>query len=208
MHNYDDLLERKLKALENGLPLERVLADFPEDAKELEQLLRLAKAIRTLPHPQPVGELARQALERVAAREKTRPIAYPRSLSPQPRILSPQPRTLWPSRRLGLAVGFAAAMLVVLLTFTAFFGLGSQRARAATAMDVTGVVRVASGNVEGKWLPAEDGLRVAGRRVPVRISLTLVFYDGSRMTVGLSCVTLDGLAADRVHLAPGSTQHR
>jgi hypothetical protein len=90
-------------------------------------------------------------------------------------------------------------MLVVLLTFTAFFGLGALRARAATVMDVAGVVRVASGNVEGKWLPAEDGLRVhAGQRVITGpgSSLTLVFYDGSRMTVGpYSFVTLDELSS-------------
>ncbi len=212
MPNYDDLLERKLEALEKGLPVERVLADMPEEAMDLEPLLKLASAIRALPHPLPVSVLARQSLESVAAREKTRPIAHPRILSPRPRILSPQPRVSWPFGRTGLAVGFAAATLVVLLTFAAFFSLGSQRARAASLMEVSGVVRVGSGNVEGKWLPAEDGLRVrAGQRIITgpNSSLTLVFYDGSRMTLGpYTYVTLDELSGGwgtSLHLV--ATQH-
>jgi hypothetical protein len=197
MPDYDELLERKLEALEKGLPMERVLADIPEEALDLKPLLMLASAIRALPHPQPVTVLARQSLESIAAREKTRPIARPRILSPKPRILSPQPRILWPFGRTGLAVGFAAATLVVLLTFMAFFSLGSQRARAASLMEVSGVVRVASGSVEGKWEPAEDGVRVrAGQRIITgpNSSLTLVFADGSRMTLGpYTYVTLDEL---------------
>jgi len=198
MPNFDELLERKLEALEKGLPVERVLADIPEEAMDLKPLLMLASAIRALPHPKPVSVLARQSLESIAAREKTRPIAQPRILSPKPRILSPQPRILWPFGRTGLAVGFAAVTLVVLLTFMAFFSLGSQQARAASLMEVSGVVRVASGSVEGKWQAAEDGLRVrAGQRLITgpNSSLTLVFSDGSRMTLGpYTYVTLDELS--------------
>ena len=60
MLSYDDILERKLEALEKGQPLERVLAGMPEEARDLEPLLQLASTIRTLPHPQPVNVLARQ----------------------------------------------------------------------------------------------------------------------------------------------------
>ena len=212
MPNIDELLERKLEALEKGLPMERVLADIPEEAMDLKPLLVLASAIRALPHPEPASALARQSLESIAAREKTRPIAQPRILSPRPRILSPQPRILWPFGRTGLAVGFAAATLVVLLTFMAFFSLGSQRARAASLEEVSGVVRVASGNIEGKWQPAEDGVRVrAGQRIITgpNSSLTLVFNDGSRMTLSpYTYVTLDELGGGwgtSLHLV--ATQH-
>jgi hypothetical protein len=53
MFETDDLLQQKLDALENGAPLETVLADLPEDAEDLALLIQLAVAVRQLPHPRP-----------------------------------------------------------------------------------------------------------------------------------------------------------
>ncbi|MEJ2353698.1 MAG: hypothetical protein P8Y03_28290, partial [Anaerolineales bacterium] len=53
MFEIDDLLQRKLDALENGAPLEIVLADLPEGADDLALLIHLAVAVRQLPHPKP-----------------------------------------------------------------------------------------------------------------------------------------------------------
>ena len=217
MPNFDDLLEKKLEALEKGEPLESILADLPEEAKDLIPLLHLAADIRALPHPLPVNALARQSLESIVAREKTRPIAHPRILVPQPRILNPLPRilhsfsrTLSPQPRLRLAAGFAAAALVILLTFVAIFSLKPQGAQAATVMDLTGVARVATSN--GEWKPVQDGDTVrAGERIITgpNSSLTLVFFEGSRMTLDqYSYVTLTELSGgwgNSLHLV--ATQH-
>ncbi|HEY5668870.1 MAG TPA: hypothetical protein VIS10_02655, partial [Anaerolineales bacterium] len=111
MPNYDDILEKKLEALEKGQPLDKALADLPNEAEDLGALLQLASSIRAMTHPQPASVLARNRLENAAAREKTRPITHPRILSPQPRskgplesILSSLPRSLVPQLRLGMAV--------------------------------------------------------------------------------------------------------
>ena len=174
MPNFDDILEKQLEALEKGQPLDRILADLPQDAKELGTLLQLATSIRAIPHPQPASALAYNRLERTAALEKTRPISHPRILSPKPRILSPQqsilsslPRILMPQLRLGMAVGFAAVTLALLFTLVAFFSLGGLgRAKAATLTEVSGVVRVADARGGEEWLPLEAGDKVrAGQRI-------------------------------------------
>ncbi len=205
MPNYDDILEKKLEALEKGQPLDKALADLPDEAEDLGALLQLASSIRAMPHPQPASVLVRNRLENAAAREKTRPITHPRILSPQPRskgplesILSSLPRSLVPQLRLGMAVGFAAVMLVLLFSLVAFFSLaGPGRAKAATLTEVSGVVRVASARGGDDWVPLEAGDKVrAGQRILTGpdSSLTLEFYEGTHMTLGpYSYVTLNEL---------------
>ena len=205
MPNFDDILEKKLEALEKGQPMDKVLADLPQEAIDLGALLHLASSIRAMPHPQPTSVLAHNRLESAAAREKTRPITHPRLVSPRPRIVSPLesilsslPRILMPQLRLSMAVGFAAVTLVLLFTLVAFFSLaGSGRAKAATLTEMSGVVRVASARGGEEWLPLEAGDKVrAGQRILTGpdSSLTLEFYEGSRMTLGpYSYVTLNEL---------------
>src|SRR4030067_1910283 len=63
MVNQDQRLEQKLSALEMGSDLENVLAGLPEENQQLAGLVRLAAAVRALPHPEPLLEQsqARQA---------------------------------------------------------------------------------------------------------------------------------------------------
>jgi hypothetical protein len=53
MSEIDNLLQQKLDSLENGAPLERILAGLPEGAEDLALLIQLAVAVRQLPHPRP-----------------------------------------------------------------------------------------------------------------------------------------------------------
>ncbi|HPO59884.1 MAG TPA: hypothetical protein PLV53_13650, partial [Anaerolineaceae bacterium] len=54
MPDLDNILEEKLQALENGAPIEQVLASLTDDAGELAPLLELAATMRAMPHPEPV----------------------------------------------------------------------------------------------------------------------------------------------------------
>ena len=220
MSDLDDLLEKQLEGLEAGKPLEAVLAELPQEASELASLLRIASTIRALPHPRPATVMARAELESAVVNEKTRPVANPRILNPAPRILSPQPRILMPQLRiledqlrilgaqlriwltplrLGVALSMATAAMVMLLALVALFALGPTGARAATVMDVSGIVRVASGPPANNWKAVSDGDKVhAGQSIVTGSdsTLTLVFFEGSRMTLApnsyITLTKLDG----------------
>lgn len=56
MVNYDELLDNKLSDLQNGASLDVVLQSLPDEAKELEGLLRLASAVSDTLHPEPLAE--------------------------------------------------------------------------------------------------------------------------------------------------------
>src|SRR3972149_5540499 len=81
MSDLDEILQRKLSALESGKLLDKVLngiGDQGDDSNlsELDHLVRLAAAVRNLPHPQPMVEgmqASRQNL--AAARERTWPVS-------------------------------------------------------------------------------------------------------------------------------------
>ncbi|MBE0695465.1 MAG: hypothetical protein IH586_00930, partial [Anaerolineaceae bacterium] len=71
MLNYDDLLQQKITDIENGLPVEKVVADLPTEAKDLEPLIRLAAAVRGMPHPEPMPETAETQQRQVMAAAQT-----------------------------------------------------------------------------------------------------------------------------------------
>ena len=47
----EELLQNRLEALENGIPLEEVLAGLPTEAASLAPMIRLAAQTRQLPSP-------------------------------------------------------------------------------------------------------------------------------------------------------------
>jgi hypothetical protein len=175
MIDMDDILQRQLEALEKGADLDAVVAAIPGDANELAPLIRLAAAVRNLPHPVLLPQRVNQqrALLVAASRKLARPA----------------------NGRLGfkgwgwaLLPTLAGASVVVLVGIFALIALGiwligPQGARAATLMEVSGQVEVASSATATDWRPVTDGDRLhAGQRLRTQAAseATLLFYDGSR----------------------------
>src|SRR5450759_3097261 len=100
MIDLDELLQKNLAAIENGIPLERVVAELPPEAQELAPMLRLAAASRLLPYPEMHPDSVRAQRVRVAE-------------------AAVQPRKMWPSwlprSKAASAVGVWAGLALVIL---------------------------------------------------------------------------------------------
>jgi len=191
MPELDELLEQELQALENGRPLQSVLAELPQEAGELAALIRLVSDIRALPYPQPATAMTPEQLS-ISAGEATRPIphrAHPNGHMPLPqsRLKLPHIRLDFPKVRLGWVIASAGAAFLMLFAMAALFSLSAGRVRAATVMDIRGIARVTIGKAAGDWTALQEGAKVhQGQRLLTGpdSNLTLVFYEGSRMTLG------------------------
>jgi hypothetical protein len=199
--NQDEKLQFFLEQIENGQPLDQTLNQIPHDEMELRELVILAvnthDRARELP---PLNPLKSQAhLRRVASAAsdyKTQPL--PRPAVPG-RVTGPAqtglPKWLW--GMLPLALGLTALFAIVSLAGAAFLLSSASAARAATLMDVSGVVEVSQANQTGDWTPMSDGAQLRqGMRLRTRAdsSATLVFYDGSRTVVApYSDIALENL---------------
>ena len=177
MSEMDELLQQKLDALEKGATPEAALQDLPAGAEELKPLIALAAEVRELPHPQPSPEHTRVLQHKIlsAARE-------------QSRAQTSRPRSS--SFKWIFATGLAGATFLCIFAVIALVGVGlwsrgSNSSQTATLVDVIGQVEVAS--PVGSWQPAGDGDKVQnGQRMRVgsQSTATLVFFEGSRTTVG------------------------
>src|SRR5512135_508287 len=67
MTNKDELLQQQLDALERGQPLKSVLDGLPEQERDLAPIIRLAAAVRELPHPDLLPEQYRSQQKKIAA---------------------------------------------------------------------------------------------------------------------------------------------
>jgi hypothetical protein len=187
MDNKDDFLQQQLQALENGDDLEQVAAGLSEEDQDLAQLIRLASAIRSLPHPEP---------ERAAV-----PEWLPAHQSPSTRLVTPPSQkttqkgdnimqrifnqlTGTGRRSLTAPAVLVGAALVLLV---AIFVIGlSGGAPAAVAQNVSGRVEVAAAGETLDWKPLRSGERVetgAHLRTSPGSSAELVYTDGSRTTL-------------------------
>lgn len=180
MLDFDDILQNKMNEIEHGTSLEDVLRDLPEEAGEVKDLIRLAAAVRTLPHPEPLAEKViaqRRELLAAAARD-TIPVAR-RHAAPQPS------RSFWGWLTSGSVLSAAGALAVLLLVAAAALGFwflsgGQDVARVDV---ITGQVQVATNQDGTEWknLAAGDTLRRGDRvRTLGASSATLVFYEGTR----------------------------
>ncbi len=189
MYDMDKLLQDQLQALENGKSFGRVLHGLPEEAKELAPLISLVSAVHTMEHPRPSPQVAQ-------------PQRFFKNGRGTNHASQTHTRSQLPWHRLVWVSGLAGVMLVLLLGFVSMVGLGfwltgPGSARAATLMDVSGQVEVASQNSPGSWQIASNGERVfAGSRIRTgsASSATLLFYDGSRSNLSANTdVTLNTL---------------
>jgi len=176
MSNLDDLLQHQLEALEQGRKLDEVIEQIPDEAIELAPLIRLASAVRRVAHPNPQlnGATARQLA--TAARQNGRGQHQPQK---QPIFSLPQLRPALAT----LAVLCAVALLLV----GGLWMVKPQNARAAVAMEVAGVVEMASGPDASNWVLVKDGYKIRhGQRIRTgdEAGVTLVFFEGSRLTLG------------------------
>ena len=199
MLNHDELLDQKLTELENGQPLDAVLQSLPEEAQELGALLRLAAAVRTAPHPEPVAETiaAQRQQVRAAAKINTQPVPRPAPSSTAPTIHA-QPSRPAPShsgftwRWLGagaLALAGTTALLVFGLVLAGIsFWMSSRTMDSARIENLTGQVQVAS--ARGKW---------------ENVSVGYHFREGDRIrTLGASNATLTFFEGTHTFLSPNS----
>lgn len=158
MAEHDNLLQRRLEQLEAGEPLEQVLHDLPAGAEELADLLRLAAAIRSSPHP----ELAPEA----AALPNWR---------------------LRPARRAVLLGGLAALLFAAVGLAAWAWSTGWPLPQSASLLAVQGPVEVTTAEAGSGWQPASAGARLrAGQQVrtgPAGFA-TLGFFEGSQVEIG------------------------
>lgn len=184
MLDKDQVLQDRLDALKRGIPLEKVIADLPEDGRDLEPLIRMAAAVQGLTYPKMDPEKSRIQHRRVlsaarSARAATRPSVRQPSL------------TTWMSSHKGwLAVGTALSVVLVFSITILGLGLylvGPASAHSARLMDVTGLVEVAPSADSNDWQFITNGGQVSqGQRIRTYAGsgATLVFFEGSRSTIG------------------------
>ncbi len=169
MERMDNDLELYLRRLDEGEPLEQILAGLPPDQTELASLLRAAAQVKGARHPELNLQVSARLKGRVAqaARPKGRP------------------RFAWALVPAGFAVLGVFAFLMV-LAGVLLFGRPAG-AQAATLRDVQGVVEVSSAAGSGEWTVVSDGYHVRqGDVIRTRIesSVTLAFFDGSQAALG------------------------
>jgi len=188
MPDIDERLERQLEALEKGMPLDIVLSELQNERSELEPLIRLAAAVRSLPHPEPLPEQAKIREQQImSVAQKTASLR-----TPKPRNKSHKPIEFnWKPVRWVFAPAMLGAMVAFLIVAASMVGLGMwyfgpHSAQAATLMDVTGQVEVASQNAPDGWRAISNGDQLrAGQRVRTLAAsnATLVFFDGTRTNI-------------------------
>lgn len=200
MVDQDQLLEQNLSALETGSDLENVLTGLPEGDEELADLIRLAAAVRTLPHPEPSlkPSQARQAAL-VAAGNR---MAHESAGRISPEITRRNGREALHTGYAGqkpvqkpasfslkwlLAPAVAGAVVLLFLALFAMLGVGlwlsgPRDAQAARLVDVSGEVAVSTANAN-VWRPLASGDRIRSGdhiRTSAASTATLVFFNGSR----------------------------
>ena len=177
MSEMDELLQQKLNAIENGTTPEATLQNLPAGAEELKPLITLAAEVREIPHPQPSPERTQVLQQKILSAARDRP---------RHRVSSPRSRPFnWI-----FVTGLAGAALMCVCVISALVGvglwrMGSNSSQTARLVDVIGQVEVASS--AGSWHAAADGDKVqSGQRIRAgtQSSATLVFFEGSRTTVG------------------------
>ncbi len=201
MPEIDAKLERQLEALEKGASLETILNNLQEDRSELEPLIRLASAVRTLPHPDPLPEQIKARKQHIlSVAQETAAQKSGKSQETSRNLFGFN----WKPLRWVFAPAMLGAMVAFLCVAASMVSLGMwyfgpHSAQAATLMDVTGQVEVASSSAPDGWRVIANGDQVhAGQRIRTESasSATLVFFDGTRTTLNpnsdLTLTRVDG----------------
>lgn len=185
MSELEELLQRKLEALEDGASPGKTAKGLAGEAADLEPLIYLVAALRDMPHPELAPDFSRsmqKELVSTAQRSIKPKIAARRSFKPQ--LSSGSLAWLF-------TPGFASLTLVFLGFLVVFLGArvwlsGPRLAHTAVLRNLTGQVQVADSS-QASWKNASEGLQVRSgqliRTLPDS-SATLVFFDGSQTVLG------------------------
>jgi hypothetical protein len=173
MSELDEILQRKLEALEEGASPRRVVKGLKGEATELEPLIILAANIRDLPQPELSPEASHlMQKELITTARETLKLPSHKPAFSLARLFSP---------------GFASLSLVILLLAVVFFGgrawlAGPSAAHAVRLMNVTGQVEVAE-NARAGWQAAVVGTGLhSGQlvRTQANSSAVLQYFDGTQ----------------------------
>lgn len=180
MSDTEQLLQESLKDIEAGIPVEEVLSRLPAESDELPQLIRMAVALRSMPHPEPT------ATDVQAAREK---VTQSTGVTRQLVGLKPPLLNRLDFLRVPAFVGLVAVLLFCLLSMigSGIYLAGPRTAHAAILMDVTGLVEITASPKSSDWIPATSGSQVyVGQSIltDASSSVILVFFEGSRTVIG------------------------
>jgi hypothetical protein len=199
MSNKDELLQKHLASIENGTPVDKVLADLPDDMNDLAPLISLVAAMKSLPHPKP------QLAYIHALKHKIMTAAQEIRLPLRPSAHNGHRRLELGSLGWTIAPAFAGVLLLLVMLSATMVGVllwinGPSGARAATLTNISGQVEVTSADVSGGWEAAANGVRVsAGQRIRTQSdsTVTLAFFDGTRTTLEANTeVTLSEVKGD------------
>jgi hypothetical protein len=216
MPNKDEFLQQMLQALEEGERLERVLDDLPEEDRELGSLLRLATAIRNVPHPEPMAEYLPEKVS-IAIRQQSKS-----SKTYEANIIQYVKELLRGGykRHLSVPVALVGTAFLLLFIFSAIIGISRSLVPANTAIanQVSGTVEMAAAADPLSWKPLRSGERVSDGtllRTSAASSAALVYPDGSRtLILPNTQINLSRLDSRRgkpvqlvIHQEAGLTQH-
>jgi hypothetical protein len=180
MYQDDDKLEDALRISEERQDLEGSLPAALAESDEINSLVHLAAAIRTLPHPQ---------LDAASARsEKRRVLAQANHKKRKRSSLGWSRNGGFTGQWMVLPALAGAAMLLLMVFIVAagagIYAAGPRGANAATLDASIGTVEVLDGS--GNWIPVSDGQRVKpGQRLRTGADsrVTLTFFEGTQVTM-------------------------
>lgn len=172
MSELDDLLQKKLEAIERRLSSRKTPKGLAAEAGELDALIHLAANLRSMPHPQLEAESSRLMQQKLIETAKL-------TLRPQKRSNPFDLSWLLKPGLAGLTMVFIAVLVIVI---SGVWVSGPSVARTATLRDMVGQVQVADRS-GADWKTVADGtLLSAGQQVRTLdgSSATLQFFDGTR----------------------------
>jgi FecR protein/Domain of unknown function (DUF5666) len=182
----DNLLQKKLEALESGAPLGQAQDAVDE---EIQELVMLVASIRNLPHPamRPGLGRAKHRSFLSSARAITRPFKRPVINKGESGSLFNHKNLKW-----ALIPATAGLMFTIVLAFVMLFGFaiwftGQRAAQAVILESVQGKVQVASIEGSDTWRDIQDGNRLSSGdrlRTLEESSAVLKFHDGSVASIG------------------------
>lgn len=205
MPDFDDLLNQRLNDLENGVPLENVLNNLPVEAQDLAPLIRLAAAVRSIPHPEPLADRVSAQRQQVmaAAIRNTQPIQQRMPQTP-PARRSVAPKWKWLGAGVALSAAGAMVVLLALVIFGASLWLSARNRNTARVEAITGQVQVATDKSAANWKNIAVGYRVQQGdhlRTLGASTATLAFFEGTHTVIAPN----SDLTFSQLHGGSGNT---
>lgn len=175
MSELDDLLQKKLEAIERRAPSRKHPKGLTGETAELESLVYLAASLRSMPHPRLEAETSQAMQQKLLATAKL-------TMRPQNRVSSFNLSWLLKPGLAGLTLVFIS---VLVLVFGGVWLSGPSVAHTATLRDLSGQVQVADGEgADWKDVTAGTVLKVGQHlRTLAGSSATVQFFDGTRTTL-------------------------